>query len=343
MSNDSKYLNPKGLINPSSIEHGLQLPRNSSVSFTLKNAFTETSIKYEGAPTEGSIKFFFDGELKEDFGAKVKKLLEQWEPLFPFLSQLHLEINSSNSFPHSTGIASSASSMSALALCLCSLEEKLLGSVHGGSFLEKASYVARLGSGSACRSVFPQLGFWGEHQSLAGSSDLYAVGIADEVNPIFHTFHDDILIVSSKPKSVSSTAGHNLMNDHPFGSERFDQAKANIHHIMLALESGDVNRAGQIIEQEALSLHALMMTSNPSYILMKGNTLEMIDRIRAFREERNQPIFFSLDAGPNIHLLYPAEARDAASELISDRLFELCEQGKVIKDEVGQGPVKLPL
>ena len=125
------------------------------------------------------------------------------------------------------------------------------------------------------------------------------------VDPIFHTFHDDIMIVSKQEKSVSSRAGHALMEGNPFADIRYQQAHSNLSTLMTAMKDGDLSTFGRIVEQEALQLHALMMTSNPSYILMEAHSIEMIKRIRTWREETNLPLYFSLDAGPNLHLLYP--------------------------------------
>ena len=100
---------------------GNQMPKNASVSFTLDHAFTQTSIAYSSRPNasdEISIHFLFEGQENPSFQKKIQVFLNSVLHEFPFLKELHLDIKSENSFPHSTGIASSASSMSALALCL---------------------------------------------------------------------------------------------------------------------------------------------------------------------------------------------------------------------------------
>jgi diphosphomevalonate decarboxylase len=151
-------------------KYGQQLPRNPSISFTLQNAFTDTLLQYfpKTGKSEGiTLKFNFEGAPKPAFEKKINDLLESLLPIFPFIQQLQLHIHSTNSFPHSAGIASSASSMSALALCLCSLEQTLFGTLSNkDAFLQKASFVARLGSGSACRSVFPLAARWGASRPI---------------------------------------------------------------------------------------------------------------------------------------------------------------------------------
>ncbi|MEL6926729.1 MAG: diphosphomevalonate decarboxylase, partial [Bacteroidota bacterium] len=255
---------------------------------------------------------------------------------------LHLTIHTSNSFPHSAGIASSASSMGALALCLCSLEDQLFGTLkEDAAFRQKASYVARLGSGSASRSIYAYMGAWGSTSDIEGSSDLYAVGFESPLHEVFKTFHDDILIISKGEKSVSSTAGHALMDDNIYADNRYMQAKRNLQNLLPALRKGDLEMFGKITEQEALTLHALMMSSNPPYILMQPNSLAAIQKVQRFRADTGHPLYFSLDAGPNLHLLYPDEIKTTVQAFIQSELVQLCEGGQIIQDQVGLGPLEI--
>lgn len=326
-------------------KHGRQLPRNPSISFTLENAFTDTQLEYgPKKSTEQGIEldFFFHDEPNPAFQKKLVKFLESVADIFPFLRQFAFTIRSGNSFPHSAGIASSASAMSALALCLCSMEEEIFKTLQDDvEFDKKASFVARLGSGSACRSIYGGLAVWGKMGEVENSSDLYAVPYGDETHEIFKSFHDDILLVSTGEKSVSSTAGHALMEDNIYATPRFQQAGQRMHNLLGALKTGDVETFGNIAENEALTLHAMMMASNPSYILMEPNTIEMIKRIRAYRAETKEPLYFSLDAGPNIHLLYPENIIHNVAPFVESQLLPLCQDGKMIQDWVGEGPVQV--
>ena len=108
-------------------KHGVQLPRNPNISFTLDKAFTETTLHFvqkskNDTPDDISLHFLFENQENEAFRLKQLKFLRSLIPIFPFLTKYQLNISSHNSFPHSAGIASSASSMSALALCLCEME-----------------------------------------------------------------------------------------------------------------------------------------------------------------------------------------------------------------------------
>ena len=323
-------------------KHGKQLPQNPSISFTLSECRSETFVEFEKANRFG-FSFFFEGKENRAFGAKIEKFLMDNQTFFPFINQLNLKVESRNSFPHSSGIASSASLMSAFVMCLLELERSL--SLSKGRpidiDLQKASYFSRLASGSAARSVFPKMALWGATPCYEDSSDEYAVSLSDDIHPVFKTYHDSILIVSGETKSVSSRAGHALMEGNPYASARYAQANENIKNLLVALKSGDFDTFINITESEALQLHALMMCSKPSFILMKPNTLNIINEIRAFRNEKQIPLCFTLDAGPNVHLLYPEQEADKVEAFIKNKLVNYCVEGRWIADRVGDGPKKL--
>lgn len=320
-------------------KYGRQYPRNASISFTLNNAKSITTCNYEvlqKSQEEIQLDFTFEGKQNDAFANKIKKFFASINDVFPWIHQVKFVIESKNTFPHSTGIASSASAMSALALCLCSIHEKL--GYEGHDFFQLASTVSRLGSGSASRSVYPGLALWGEHAEINGSSNDYAIPYGDKVADVFKNYHDDILIVSKTEKSVSSTAGHALMESNPYSQSRYKSANENLSALLKSMAEGNLTDFIDLVEREALTLHAQMMCSTPSFILMEPNTLKMIKRIQSFRAETKVPVCFTLDAGPNIHLLYPHEYKDQVNTLISERLISLTENGAIIKDLVGQGP-----
>lgn len=326
-------------------KYGRQLPRNPSISITLDEAYTRTSLNWrrrEDLQGPGVLlDFRFDGRPEPAFAARIARFLESILEIHPFLRQVELSLDSYNSFPHSSGIASSASAMSALALCLCTLESRLFGTLEREEdFLRKASYLARLGSGSACRSVFPFYAAWGRHGELPGSDDEFAIPVAGEVHPSFTSLRNAILIVSSGSKAVSSSAGHALMDEHPYAAVRYAQAGQRMSKLLPVLRQGDWEEFGRLVEDEALTLHALMMASRPSFILMQPNTLALIRKIRHYRENQGSGICFSLDAGPNLHVLYPAAEADRVEAFLRAECLPLCEGGEWIPDRAGSGPTE---
>ena len=322
-------------------KYGRQYPRNPSISFTLKNAHTITDLDYEYSESplnDIELQFKFEGNENKAFEDKLRKFLGSIRDVFPLISHLRLAIDSRNSFPHSSGIASSASSMSALAMCLMDVERMIHS--KDNLDLEKASYIARLGSGSACRSIFPYIAVWGELNSITNASNDYAIPYVDGIDPVFMSYRDDILIVSKKEKSVSSRAGHALMDNNPYANIRFDEARANMDSIIACMKSGDIAGFGQLVEKEALTLHALMMSSTPPYLLVEAETITIIKKIQSFRNDTGVPVHFTLDAGPNIHMLYPAQYEEQVNKLKQD-LVQYCQDGLIIEDELGTGPEKL--
>lgn len=322
-----------------------QIPANPSLSFTLDSCATTTTLEFQkkSDTSKYSFEVYLDGVKKVDFEPKIRTFFQRIDPYVPFLKAYHFVIRTSNSFPHSSGIASSASGMSALAVCLMSIEIENNPEMTNKFFTKKASFLARLGSGSASRSVEGPLVVWGQHDAINGSSDLFGVKYPLSVHENFNNYRDTILLVDKGQKEVSSTLGHNLMNNHPFATRRFEQAHNNLQKMVSIFENGDLNAFCQVVENEALTLHAMMLSSDPSFILMKPNTLEIIERIRHFRKETGLHVCFTLDAGANVHMLYPDHVSQLVEQFITNDLVVYCENGHYICDRIGFGAKQLPI
>ena len=320
-----------------------QIPANPSVSFTLNSCKTITKLAFAKKNNDGNFSFnlLFEGKPKEDFKPKIQKFLERIEIYLPFLKEFHFTIDTKNTFPHSSGIASSASGMAALAMNFMRLEKVLNPEMTDEFFYKKASFLARLGSGSACRSIKGNIVVWGNHKEIEGSSDLFGVAFPNTVHDNFKEYQDTILLVDKGEKQVSSTVGHDLMHHHPFAERRFLQAHENLSSLISIFRTGNLDEFIKIVESEALTLHAMMMTSMPYFILMKPNTLEIINAIWTFRNETKIPVCFTLDAGANVHVLYPKNTKMDVLEFIKDKLVGFCQNGHYICDEIGEGSQNL--
>ena len=330
-----------------------QIPANPSLSFTLNQCKTITTLSFAKkhfdtsaslstgklslTDSEFSFDLLFEGKPKEDFKPKIQKFFERIAVYLPFLKEYHFTIDTKNTFPHSSGIASSASGMAALALNLMSLEKALNPEITDEYFYKKASFLARLGSGSACRSVKGSVVVWGNHENIKGSSDLFGVEFPNAIHKNFKNYQDTILLVDKGTKQVSSSVGHDLMHNHPFAERRFEQAHENLDKLINVFERGNIAEFIKIVESEALTLHAMMMTSMPYFILMKPNTLEIINAIWKFRNETKIQVGFTLDAGANVHLLYPESSKEKILQFINDELVGYCQNGQYICDEIGIG------
>jgi len=316
-----------------------QIPKNASISFTLNNCHTKTTIDFlkKEKSMEAEFKLFFEGKEKAEFKPKIAEFFKRIQQYCPYVLEYDMTIHSENSFPHSSGIASSASGLSAIAICLMSLEAALNPGLTQEFINKKASFLARLGSGSASRSIEGPLVVWGAHPEIEGSSDLFGVPFPYKVHPNFNNYKDAILLVDKGEKQVSSTIGHNLMIDHAYAENRFKQANENLSKMADILQRGDLKAFVSLVESEALTLHAMMLTSIPYFILMKPNTLEVIQKVWQYRQENNSNLCFTLDAGANVHLLYPESEEATVNHFIENTLSPFCEKKQYIYDHVGAG------
>ena len=323
-----------------------QIPANPSISYTLNHCRTNTQMEFI-ADQPFSVQTFLAGTEEVKFAEKIEKYFRNIEKYLPWILKGKYIIKTENSFPHSSGIASSASGFGAIAKCLMELDTKFSSDNHQPTTInQKASFLARLGSGSACRSLYSGLVVWGETPEVEGSSDIFAVQYPnEEIHPVFKNFSDWVLLIHEGQKSVSSTVGHGLMNTNPYAERRFQEARENFVPMKEILKSGDLQKFITLVEHEALTLHAMMMMSEPAFILMKTGTMEVINKLWKFREETGLPLFFTLDAGANVHLLFPnsdvnchAEPVEASVEkiknFIESELLQHTQNGGVVKDEM---------
>ncbi len=313
---------------------GHQLPANPSVSLTLKECVTTSKVTFL-AGEKLSVELNLEGTRKDSFGIKIENYLRSLETMIPWVKNLKVKIDTSNTFPHGAGIASSASGLSAFALALTDYLYFMKPDSDPALFHRQASFLARLASGSACRSVYGGFVTWGMSH-LEGSSDEYACPL--EVHPELSHLLDSVVVVSDQEKKVSSREGHARLNEHFFAEARYAQAKNHFRKAIDALKAGDMEVVGSILEAEALSLHAMMMTSPDSFTLLKPNSLLLMDMVRTFREETKLPLYFTLDAGPNLHLIYPYSHRNKIETFINNELTPLSQ--RIITDSRGEGPQK---
>jgi diphosphomevalonate decarboxylase len=311
-----------------------QIPANPSISYTLNHCRTNTTMEFF-AGEDFSVQTFLAGNEEKKFAEKIEKYFKNIEPYLPWVLKGKYIIKTENTFPHSSGIASSASGFGAIAKCLMNLDEIFNSNNQQPEFTnQKASFLARLGSGSACRSLYEGLVVWGKTAEVEGSSDLFAVPYNnDEIHPIFKNFNDWVLLIHEGQKSVSSTVGHGLMNTNPYAERRFQEAHENFTKLKTILSSGDMEGFIKLVEHEALTLHAMMMMSEPAFILMQTGTLEVINKIWDFRKITGLALFFTLDAGANVHLLFPNDIdNDRITDFIQTELIPLTQKGGVVKD-----------
>jgi diphosphomevalonate decarboxylase len=234
---------------------------------------------------------------------------------------LPARVESSSNFPTGAGIASSASAFAALSLA---------GAAAAGLDLDEASlsYLARRGSGSACRSVPGGFCQW-----LPGSDDSsVAVSIA---LPEYWDLRDVIAIVSQEHKAVGSTGGHRLAQTSSLQAARVAGGERRLAVCREALLARDLAALGPVIEEDTMLMHAVMMTGHPPLYYWQPATMAVIQAALQWRAD-GLAVYFTIDAGPNVHLICEA---DHVGEVVA-RVRQLPGVKEVITSAPG-GPTRL--
>lgn len=271
----------------------LHLPLNSSISMTLAEAFTTTTVEWTSHVQGVEDHIELDGvRLDKEQSKRIVKHLDLIRKLAG--SQKRAKVVSYNNFPAASGIASSASGFAALSIAGC----RALGLQLGA---EDFSRLARRGSGSAARSVFAGFVEWAK-----GKDDRSSV--AYQLYPPSHwELHDIVVVVSREAKRTSSVSGHQLAHTSPLLQGRLASLPQALTEVREAIKNRELSRLGPVIEMDALAMHAVMMTSIPSLFYWHGPTVELIQQVIQWRREGIE-VYFTIDAGPNVHLICEPEA-----------------------------------
>lgn len=230
---------------------------------------------------------------------------------------LFASVVSANNFPTGVGIASSASAFAALSLAATHAAGLELSE-------RELSRLARLGSGSACRSI---PGGFVEWQVGEDDQDSFAYSIAP---PGHWDLADCIAVLSENPKQISSLEGHALADTSPLQSNRVADAPRRLEVCRRAIQERDFMRLPEIVELDSNLMHAVMMTSTPRLIYWLPATLTIIQEVEAWRRG-GLPVCYTVDAGPNVHVLCTA----ADVNQVADRLFHIPGVTHVLKASVG--------
>lgn len=265
----------------------LNLPINASLSLSLGSLGSEVTI----AATRGADEVRLNGEdvpASAPFAARLFEFLD----LFRVEPGMRFKVDARNTIPTAAGFASSASGFAALVTALDALF---------GWGLDKTglSILARLGSGSACRSVYNGFVEW-----KAGTR---ADGMDSCAEPIAETWPDirmGLLIISGEMKKTGSRPGmKHTVETSPLYAGWPAQAARDLGELKRAIAEKDFERLGRTAEQNALAMHATMIGAWPPLIYWLPESVHMMRRVATLREEGLR-VFFTMDAGPNIKLLF---------------------------------------
>jgi diphosphomevalonate decarboxylase len=297
----------------------LRLPANSSLSMNLAELETKTTVEFDDSLTKDALTL--NGKPAEPAQTeRVSRFLDLVRDKAKLSSKALVE--SKNNFPSGAGIASSSSAFAALALAA--------SAAAGLNLDERAlSILARRGSGSASRSV--PAGFVTWH---AGGKD--AESFSESIAPAFHwDLVDCIAIVSEEHKAVGSSEGHGLASSSPLQTARVAGAADRLDRCQHALLAKDFASFAQVVELDCHLMHAVMMTSNPALHYWQPASLAVMDAVRGLRAQ-GANVCYTLDAGPNVHLLTLSSEADAVAE----KLSQIAGVIRVIRATPG-GPVRL--
>lgn len=303
------------------------LPMNPSISMTLESCVTQCTVEvldHEGEdevwlaePDRGF------GTPEPEFARRVREHLariRRWAG-----REEAVRVATRNSFPTAGGLASSASGFAALTLAAAGAYGK------GNASNKELSLLARRsGSGSAARSVLGGYVEWPGPGAGDGEEQSYAVEIADADH---WDLHDVIAVVEIGPKTVSSLDGHRRATTSPYYAKRQELLPARLEAVRRAIRDRDLDTLGPLLEEEAVDLHLIAMSSHPPIFYWSPGTVAVLRAVRELRQE-GLAAWATLDAGANVHVICDEESSDD----VADRLESLPAVGFVIQDGVGTGP-----
>lgn len=283
------------------------IPTNSSVSYTLPHLITQVELEqssnphdsWEALESSDTLPMNLSEAAKQRFIQHFKMLKNQFGVYESFV------IRSANNFPHSSGLASSASSFAALTRCAC-----LALSECSGKPIPSPSQQAqwsRQGSGSSCRSFFSPWSIWRE--DTATSLEL----------PYHHLRHH-VIIINREVKKTSSSAAHLAVQSSPLWQGRPERAEKRMQTLIQALKSCDWPQAYQICWDEFIDMHTLFQTASPPFQYFQDETHHILSTLKAFWEQHQDGPIVTMDAGPNIHLLFRDDQHALADLFIQEHI-----------------------
>jgi len=297
----------------------LTLPANGSISMNLAGLETHTTVCFD--PELKSDELLINDQVSTgDSLVRVSSMLSRIRQLA--VNRDYAQVVSRNNIPTGAGIASSASAFAALAVA---------ASFAAGLELDQAevSRLARTGSGSACRSVPGGFVEWYPGQDHHSS---YAASIAP---PEHWRLEDHVVVVSRIHKATSSLRGHSIAHTSSLQAARVSNAPQRLDICRKAILERDFSSLAEVVELDSNLMHTVMMTSSPRLIYWQPETVHIMQAVQEWRT-RGIKVCYTIDAGPNVHLLCPQEDSPEVLEAVG----KLAGEFTVLSAVVG-GPASL--
>lgn len=278
----------------------LRLPENGSLSMNLSGLTSTTTVEFHADYWEDFIEI--NGVREENKGSRVVLHLDRVRESAGIKEKA--KVVSVNNFPSDTGLSSSASGFAALTVAAAA--------AAGSTFTEKdLSILARQGSGSACRSIPDGFVEW-----LDGVTSETSYGVS--LHPSnWWDIADVVAVVNEGKKSVSTTKGMEFVTTSPFFPVRLARIKEKLMKVKELLAQKRFVPFGELIEAEALEMHAVMLTSTPSLMYWTPGTLRVMKSVKKWRDE-GMPVYFTMNTGQDIHILCESKTVDELKSKLAD-------------------------
>ncbi len=297
-------------------DNELRLPLNSSISMNLSGAYTITTVEFSPKVTADSVSLL-GGEFSQEETARVIRGLDRIRKHSGRMDRAR--VVTKNTFPKGAGSAASASGFAALTLSGFA--------ALGTAFTERELTVfARMGSGSACRSIPDGYVEWRQGKT---SDDSYAVSLYPNTH---WDLRDLLVIVDSRMKKISTTEGMETVTTSPFISARLRAIPSRLDRCKKALQKKDICALGEVIEEDCLDMHHVMQTQVPPLTYWNDTTRMIIEATQVWRK-MGIPVYFTIDAGPNVHLI--CEGKN--EQLVIEKLKALSGIERVIQNSPAKG------
>jgi len=301
-------------------DHELRIPSNGSLSMNLSPLETRTTVSFNTDLGVDNLVLNNQPGSEESL-IRVSTMLDRIRNLANINTKA--QVISTNNFPTGAGIASSASAFAALALAAST-------SLGLDLSVEELSRLARTGSGSASRSIPGGFVEWTpgvDHES----STAHSIAVPEHWDLV-----DFIVLISQEHKSVISSDGHRLAGSSPLQGARIADAARRLDICRKALLEKDFLTFADIVEQDSNLMHSVMITSEPPLYYWLPGTLEVMRAVRSWRED-GLPVCFTIDAGPNVHVICPV----GSAEQVKRQLGSL-PNVKSLLECIPGGPAWLP-
>lgn len=272
------------------------VPATSSISLTLENMYTETTLSPLLADATADA-FYINSQLQNEAEhAKMSKIINRYRPE----GAGFVRIDTKNNMPTAAGLSSSSSGLSALVKA-CNAYFQL------GLNRRELALEAKFASGSSSRSFYGPLAAWDKD-----SGEIYPVETDLKLAMI-------MLVLEDQKKPISSRDGMKLCVE---TSTTFDewirQSEQDYKDMLVYLKENDFKKVGELTEKNALAMHATTKTATPSFSYLTDASYEAMDFVRQLREQ-GEYCYFTMDAGPNVKVLCLEEDLEYLSELLGQR------------------------